>query len=167
MPRARIPSPRAPLAESKTGIIAREWWRFFHDDWRRTGVVEAFEVTVGQGDVVSGGQKILLDALVGEQWKVRGIILSGDGNSFSGGGGDRDMAITDGTTIWSVIPANTLQNLAISRWGIDAGTPDPATASHLFAASASGTDIVAQYSGGSADYSVGAATIMLMAERTA
>ncbi len=153
--------------EPKTGTIAREWWRFLHDNWRQTGVVEAFEVTVGQGDVASGGQKILLDALVGEQWKVRGIVLSGDGDSFSGGGGDRNMAITDGTTFWSILPASTLQNLVISRWGIDAGMPDPVTASHLFAASASGTDIVAQYSGGATDYSVGAAKIMLLAERTA
>ncbi len=79
----------------------------------------------------------------------------------------RDLSITDGTTIWSVVPATTLQNLAVSRWGVDAGMPNPATASHLFAASASGKDIVAQYSGGATDYTVGSATIMLLAERTA
>lgn len=77
------------------------------------------------------------------------------------------MAITDGAAVWSVIPANTLQSLVVSRWGIDAGTPDPATPSHLFAASASGKDIVAQYSGGTTDYTNGFATIMLLAERTA
>ncbi len=166
MARGRIPASRGPATDPKTGHLNREWWRFFNDLWQLTGV-EVFEVVVGLGAVASGGQQILTDARAGEQWKVRGITLSGEGDSFGGGGGDRDIAITDGTTIWSVIPANTLQNLAISRWGVDAGMPNPVIDAHLNAASASGTDIVAQYSGGAADYSVGSCTIVLLAERTA
>ncbi|KKK74365.1 hypothetical protein LCGC14_2884480, partial [marine sediment metagenome] len=123
-------------------------------------------VTGGQADVASAASKILLDAAAGETWKILDIVLSADGTDFSGGGGDRLLSITDGTSIWSVIPAATLQSLAVARWG-DAGMPDPATASHLFAESASGTDIVAEYSGGSADYTAGSLTLRITAYRTA
>jgi hypothetical protein len=128
--------------------------------------LQVFEVTVGQGDVASAGEKILLDAATGETWKVLDIVLSADGTDFSGGGGDRLMAITDGTSTWSIIPAATLQTLAVARWG-DTGMPDPATASHLFAASGSGVDIVAKYSGGTTDYTAGSLTLRVTAYRTA
>ena len=128
--------------------------------------LQVFETTVGQAALSTGGEVILLDTLTGETWKVLDIVLSADGTNFSGGGGDRLLDITDGTSIWSVIPAATLQSLAVARWG-DAGMPNPATASHLFAASASGTDIVAKYSGGATDYTAGSLTIRLTAYRTA
>ena len=166
MPSSRVPYWQSPLVDSHTGQITREWWRFQEALSQQTEFA-AFEVTVAQGDVASAGQKILIRGAAGEQWKIRGIVLSSDGTNFSGGGGDRDLAITDGTTTWSVIPATTLQTLAVSRWGVDAGMPNPATASHLFAASASNTNIVAQYSGGATDYSAGSCTIMLLAERVA
>jgi hypothetical protein len=127
--------------------------------------LQVFEVTVGQAALASGGEVILLDALAGETWKVLDIVLSADGTNFDAGG-DRDLDITDGTTIWSVVPAATLKALAVSRWG-DAGMPNPATASHLFAASVSGTDIVAKYSGGATDYTAGSLTLRVTAYRTA
>jgi hypothetical protein len=128
--------------------------------------LQVFEVTVGQGDLASAAEKTLLDAATGETWKVLDIVLSADGTDFSGGGGDRLMAITDGTSTWSIIPAATLQTLVVARWG-DTGMPDPATASHLFAASGSGTDIVAKYSGGTTDYTAGSLTLRITAYRTA
>lgn len=165
MHRQRIPASRLSAIDSKTGRFSREWWRFLHDLYQQTGL-SVFEVTVAQADLAGGGQKLLIRAGAGEQWKIRGIVLSGDGTNFSGGGGDRDLAITDGTSIWSVIPAATLQSLAAARWG-DTGVPFPATAAHLFAASASGTNIVAEYSGGTTDYTAGSCTIMLLAEALA
>ncbi len=129
--------------------------------------LQVFETTVGQAALGTGGEVILLDALTDETWKVLDIVLSADGTNFSGGGGDRLLDITDGTSTWSVIPAATLQSLAVSRWGVDAGMPNPSTASHLFAASASGTDIVAKYSGGTTDYTAGSLTLRLTAYRTA
>jgi hypothetical protein len=128
--------------------------------------LQVFEMTVGQADLASAAEKILLDAATDETWKVLDIVLSGDGTDFSGGGGDRLLDITDGTSTWSVIPAATLQSLAVARWG-DAGMPNPATASHLFAASASGTDIVGKYSGGTTDYTAGSLTLRITAYRTA
>lgn len=130
------------------------------------GDMATFQTTVGQADLASAGTVTVLDALDGEQWKIREIFLSGDGTDFSGGGGDRLLSVSDGTSTWTVIPAATLQSLAVARWG-DAGTPFPATASHLTASSAVGTAITAAYSGGSADYTAGSLTLVLVAERVA
>ncbi len=131
-----------------------------------TGAVKVFETTVGQAALAGAGTVILLNAAAGEQWKVREIYLSGAGTAFSGGGGDRLLSISDGTAIWSVIPAATLQSLAAARWG-DTGVPFPATAADFTLASALGTDITAAYSGGATDYSAGSCTIIIVAERTA
>lgn len=153
-----------------------EWWtQWFEQLWRRVGKadgwpiigdVAVFETTVSQANLASSGTVTLLDARSGEQWKLHDVRLSGGGTNFSGGGGDRLLAISDGTTIWSVIPAATLQSLAFARWG-DAGAPPPATGAADTTASAAGTDVTAQYSGGSADYSAGQCTITLLAERVA
>lgn len=130
------------------------------------GAVQVFETTVGQAALATGGTVVLLDSSAAQQWKVREIYLSGDGTNFSGGGGDRDLDIKEGTTIYSTIPAATLQALAIARW-FDTGVPAPATAAHFTTASAAGADIVAAYSGGAADYTAGSLTIVLVAERVA
>lgn len=162
----RIPSPNSPLVDPRKGVITRDWWRFQHDLWQQAGVTN-FKVVVTQAEIAAGKQRILIDAAPGEQWQVTDIILSGAGDSFSGGSGDREIAITDGTSTWSVIPAATLQNLVASRWGVDVGMPNPVTPSHLFAISVSGTNIVAEYTGGATDYAVGSCTIMLLVERIA
>jgi len=130
------------------------------------GEVAVFKVTVAQADVASAASKTLLSAGTGERWEIIDIFLSGAGTNFSGGSGDRLLSITDGTTTWSLIPAATLQSLAAARWG-DAGVPFPATAAHLTTASAAGTSIVAQYSGGSNDYTAGSCTLRLVCERVA
>ena len=123
------------------------------------------EVAVNQSALVSAAKRILIDSSNSETYKIREIFLSGNGTNFSGGGGDRLIAITDGTTIWSVIPAATAQTLAVARWG-DTGTPFPATAAHLTANSVAGTDIYAQYSGGGTDYTAGELTLIIAFERT-
>ncbi len=129
--------------------------------------LQVFEVTVGQAALASG-DVILLDALTGETWKVIDIWYDGTGTDFAGGGGDRLIDVTDGTSIWTSISAATLAgiNTNPARWG-DADLPNPSTDSHMFAASASGTDIVATYSGGATDYTAGSIVFRLTAYRTA
>lgn len=130
------------------------------------GEIAGFETTVNQSGLASGGSVTLLSAKSGERWKVRDILLSGDGTNFSGGSGDRDLDVTDGTSTWTTVPAATLQSLSAARWG-DTGTPFPSTPAHLTTGSQGGTDIVAQYSGGANDYTAGELTLVLIAERTA
>lgn len=158
------------------GDLPSRWWReWFEQLFLRVGGangrpvagdVAGFETTVDQADLASGGSVSLLAAKAGERWKVRNILLSGGGTNFSGGGGDRLLSVSDGTSTWTVIPAATLQSLAAARWG-DTAAPFPATAAHLTAASVAGTNISAAYSGGSADYTAGSCTLVLIAERTA
>jgi len=133
---------------------------------RAAGASMRYETAVGQGALAAAGQVVLVDSSGSEQYKISEIYLSGAGTNFSGGGGDRDLDITDGTAVYATIPAATLQALAAGRWG-DAGVPFPASAADLTAASAAGVDIVAQYSGGTTDYTAGSCTIVIVAERTA
>lgn len=174
LPPTVMTPPRGPFLGAG-GQVAPQWAAWFELMHKRVGGskgipvagdLAAFQTTVGQAGLASAGSVTLLDANSGEQWKVREIFLSGAGTNFSGGGGDRLLSISDGTSTWSVVPAATLQSLAAARWG-DAGVPFPATAAHLTAASAAGTDITAQYSGGTADYTAGECTIVLIAERVA
>lgn len=123
-----------------------------------------YESDAAAADLASAGEVVLLDAEAGTKWKCREIILSGAGTNFSGGGGDRDLAITDGTTVWTVIPAATLQALAVGRWG-DAVVPWPAIASDLTAQTQRSADIVAKYSGGTTDYAAGSCTLYIVTER--
>lgn len=225
MVEVRIPQFQIPLVNPRTGLIDRQWARFFNDLWQRTGglgdvslqsagddltAIEALtstgilvrtanntwalreisagggmlvedgdgvsgdptldaalriaEITVSAAELAAAGTKAFVDALGGETYKIREAFLSGAGTNFSGGSGDRNLSITDGTSTWSIIPAATLQSLSAARWGATA-LPFPATASHLTTASAAGTDIVAQYQGGSNDYAAGSCTIVLTLER--
>lgn len=172
-----IPQPvaRFPISDPKTGMPTQDWVHFFEQMFRRVGGatgrpiiggVAVFETTVGQAALAAGGTVTVLDALTGEQWRVRDIFLSGSGTDFSGVGGDRLLTISDGTTTWTVIPELTLKTLAAARWG-DTGTPWPATAAHMTASSAAGTDITAAYSGGATDYTAGSLTLVIVAERMA
>ncbi len=175
-------SPPTVFAPPTRGVIAGPdfltspvWRSWFELIFRRVGGVTGkpivgrvavFETTVGQAALASGGTVKLLDALSGERWKLREIYLSGAGTNFSGGGGDRLLRIGDGTAIWSVVPAATLQSLAAARWG-DTGVPFPATVADFTLASVAGTNITAAYSGGATDYTAGSCTIVIVAERTA
>ncbi len=279
MAEVRIPNPKAPFVDPKTGIIARDWWRFLHDQLVRAGgtgdvdlqtagddltaiealsgtgdlhrvatntwalrtlagsgdgisvtngdgvsgnptvavdadlealvdlnstagllghsaantwtertitagpavfvtdgngvsgnptiepAFQAFETTIGQAALASAGTVTVLSSGGSEQWKIRDILTEG-GTNFSGGGGDRLMDISDGTTSWCLIAAAQVQTLATGRWG-ETALPFPATASNMSVASTAGTDITAAYSGGATDYTAGEITIIVIAERTA
>jgi hypothetical protein len=172
-PSLSAPTTRNPITD-KNGQASREfaqWLEGLHkrvggaDGRKIIGDVAYFETTIGQASLASGGSVTLLDANSGEQWKVRDIFLSGAGTNFNAGG-DRTLSITDNTSTWSVLTAAVLKSLTATRWG-GTGVPFPATAAHFTTASASGTDIVAKYSGGTTDYTAGALTIVLLAERVA
>lgn len=123
-----------------------------------------FDVTVGQAALASGGSVALWDALAGEQYKVRQLYLNSGGTNFSGGGGDRLLAISDGTTVYSVIPAANIQTLANRVWGEGATFPFPASAA-INTSTAAGADLVALYSGGATDYTAGSLVLSGMLER--
>lgn len=98
-----------------------------------------------------------------ERMKVRHILLSGGGTAFSGGGGDRLVDLTDGTSIWTAITAAKLGTPTFTPWGT-AGVPGPATAADLTTASVAGQNIRLVYSGGAADYTAGSLTLITTLE---
>ena len=92
-------------------------------------------------------------------------MVSGASGTDFGGPGDRDLAITDGTNVYTVIPAATLEAIGGSNglWGSTVA-PLP-TAINLNQSSVAGTNLYAQYSGGTADYTSGSLIITLQYSR--
>lgn len=99
----------------------------------------------------------------GAGYKIRGLWLNKAGTNFSGGGGDRDIQITDGTNVYSVIPAATAQSLANAVWG-DTALPLPVTASIN---TTTVSTLVIAYSGGTTDYTAGSLTVSVLLEKVA
>lgn len=96
-------------------------------------------------------------------YRIRALQLNIGGTNFSGGGGNRNIQITDGTTVYSVIPAATAQSLVNAVWG--------ATALPLPVSASINTQTVAalqiSYSGGTTDYTAGNLHISLLLEKVA
>lgn len=125
----------------------------------------SFDVVVGQAALASGGSVILITSSGSKQYKIRSLQLNSGGTNFSGGGGDRLGQVTDGTTVYSVIPAATLQTLVNAQWGVTA-LANPASAA-INTSTVAGANLVFKYSGGTADYTAGSLTITGIAERVA
>lgn len=123
------------------------------------------DVTVGQASLASGGSVIIMPSTGSMQFKIRGLQLNSGGTNFSGGGGDRLGQVTDNTTVYSVIPAASLQTLANAQWGTTA-LPNPASAA-INTSTAAGADLVFKYSGGTTDYTAGSLVITALLERVA
>lgn len=125
-----------------------------------------FDITVGQAALASAGSVTLKLSSGSAQYKLRSLQLSGvGGTNFSGGGGDRLGQVTDGTTVYSLIPAATMQTLTNAQWGVTA-LPNPASVA-INTSSVAGSSIVFKYSGGTTDYTAGSLVISGMVQRIA
>jgi hypothetical protein len=122
-----------------------------------------FNVTVGQAALATGGAVTLVDSSGAKQYRIKQLQLNSGGTNFSGGGGDRLGQVTDGTTVYSVIPAASLQTLANAQWGATA-LPNPASAA-INTLTVAGTDLTFKYSGGATDYTAGSLVISGLVER--
>lgn len=125
-----------------------------------------FDITVGQAALASGGSVTLYASSGSKQYKVRNLIINKGGTNFSGGGGDRLGQITDGTTVYSVIPATNLQTLVNSVWGASTPLPLPASVA-ANTSTAAGASLVFKYSGGATDYTAGSIVVSGVLERVA
>lgn len=125
----------------------------------------SFDVTVGQAALAAGGSVTLQASSGSKQYKIRTLELESGGTNFSGGGGDRDGQVTDGTTVYSVIPAATMQSLVNARWGVTA-LPNAAAAANN-TSTAAGAALVFKYSGGTTDYTAGSLVISGILQRVA
>lgn len=98
------------------------------------------------------------------QYKIHDIQLNGQsGTNFAGG--DRDLSLTDGTHVWTVIPSSSLTSLENNTWGVTVATvvdvPFPA-AIPFNQPSTAGANIFAKYSDGESDYTSGSVEITLL-----
>jgi hypothetical protein len=125
----------------------------------------SFDTTVGQAALAAGGSVSLVTSSGAKQYKLRVLQLNSGGTNFSGGGGDRLGQVTDGTTVYSVIPAATMQSLVNAQWGVTA-LPNPASAA-INTSTAAGASLVFKYSGGTTDYTAGSLVISGIVQRVA
>lgn len=124
-----------------------------------------FDVTVGEAALATGGAVTLQASSGSKQYKIRTLELESGGTNFSGGGGDRLGQVTDGTNVYSVIPAATMQALVNARWGVT-GLPNAASIANN-TSSVAGAAITFKYSGGTTDYTAGSLRISGVLERVA
>lgn len=125
----------------------------------------SFNVTVGQAALASAGHVALITSSGSKQYKIKQLQINSGGTNFSGGGGDRLGQVSDGTTVYSVVPAASLQTLANAQWGATA-LPNPASAA-INTSTAAGANLYFAYSGGATDYTAGSVVISGLAERVA
>lgn len=122
------------------------------------------DITVPVASLASGGSVVIQASNISEQYKIRGMQLNSGGTNFSGGGGDRLGQVTDGTTVYTVVPAAVMQSLVNAVWGVSTPLPNAASSANN-TSTAAGADIVFKYSGGATDYTAGSLVITVILER--
>lgn len=112
--------------------------------WVDVTVTAALLDSAGTVAVVAAGAST-------DQYKIRNIRLVGGGTSF-GSGGDRLISLTDGTTVWTTVANADIESApsATLDWG---NTKVPFLTGTSDTASAAGSAIRFQYSGGTTDHS--------------
>jgi hypothetical protein len=125
-----------------------------------------FNVSVTFSELAAGATKKIIDStLASERWRIIDIIAVG--LIVADAGGDRGLGLTDGTSVYTVIPAATLKTVNFQgRWG-STDVPFSAVASAMIQPTVAGTDLVAYWSGGTTDYTAGVFNIQVTAERIA
>lgn len=122
--------------------------------WLETQATFTQLATAGLVPIITGSGSL--------QYKIRNIWISNvTATNFSGGGGDRDIKISDGTSTWTTITAALAQALTPVRWG-DSGIPINKSSDQI---SVAGANISISYSGGTTDYSAGVIKIITEVQR--
>lgn len=129
----------------------------------KRGGDQVIEITATAAQLAAAGQvPIFTPENATQRIKIRDVMLIGGGTNFSGGGGDRTVVISDGTTVFGTIAAALAQALATTRWG---GTNFSfGAAAAVNAASVAAQNVRLQYAGGAADYAAGSLTIVVTYE---
>lgn len=129
-------------------------------------LTKAFTITAAE--LASAGHVTLFPAVTSTtQYRVLDIKVSYSAAGLSGGGGDRLLAITDGTTVYNNagITAALLGTPVNTVWG-GTGNPLPGNVA-ISTPTAAGMPLYAAYTGGATDYSTGSITIVVTVEKIA
>lgn len=131
------------------------------------GEVIIKDVTLAATALASSGHVNIVDGVTGVSYKVRDIKMNYGAAGLSGGGGNRLVTITDGTTVYNNagITAALLGTPVNTVWG-GSGNPLPGTVA-ANTATVAGADLYAVYSGGTTDFGTGSVSITVTIERVA
>jgi hypothetical protein len=126
-----------------------------------------YDVTCTAAALATAGKVNIQVSSGSKQYKVRNVLVNYAAAGLSGGGGDRLLAITDGTTVYNNagITAALLGTPINTVWG-GTGNPLPGTVA-MNTPSVAGANIYAQYSGGTTDYTTGSVIISVLVQRVA
>ncbi len=126
------------------------------------------DIAVTAAALDSAGSATVIAAATGDSYKVRDIRLQGGGTNYAAGG-DRLIQLTDGTSVYTVIPNASIEAASATSlaWGTTA-VPFPATGAALTTATTAGSALVFKYSGGTTDHSAtGSITFSVLVEKVA
>lgn len=137
---------------------------FIDNAKNKVGETQAFSVSVSVAELNAGGKDIITATFPGERWRIIDIIFL-NGTPLDAGG-DRLLQVTDTAAVYTSITAANLKAAAASnRWGSTV-VPMPAN-TDVHTVTGTGLDLVAKYSGGTANYASGAVNIVVTAMRVA
>lgn len=125
------------------------------------------DILVLASDLAAAAQFVVQVSNGSEQYQVREIRVNYSAG-LSGGGGDRLVRLTDGTTVWNNagITAALLGTPVNTIWS-GSGNPVPASGTSMSTLSQAGADIYLVYSGGAADYTTGSVLLSFCFQRVA
>lgn len=131
------------------------------------GAITYVEVACAASALASAGKVVIKTSYGVQQYKVRDIKVRYSASGLSGGGGDRLLAITDGTTVYNNagITAALLGTPVNTVWG-GSGNPLPGSVD-MDTSTAAGANLYAQYTGGTTDFSTGTVNLLVKLERVA
>lgn len=124
-------------------------------------------ITLTAAALAAGGHAPVYTSTGSQRFQVLDIKVRYSASGLSGGGGDRLVNITDGTTIYNSagITAALLGAPVNTVWG-GTGNPLPGTID-MATATAAGVSLYAVYTGGTADYTTGSFLITITLEQIA
>jgi hypothetical protein len=120
---------------------------------------KVFQGVATFGNMASAATAKIIDAeLLSEQYRISSIFI-GVNDAFAGGGGDRNLAVRTAATVYTTIPAASLQVYGTSGgWG-EAAVPWGAAETNI-TTTAANADLYLQYSGGGTDYTTGGSVVV-------
>lgn len=121
-----------------------------------------YDIDVTAAQLMGGSSVPITFTYYGGQYRIREMYINSNTTNFSGG--DRDLYVTDGTTIFSQIPSSTLLTLTNARWG-SAIFPFPAS-SAINTLTQPAVDLNVVYTGGTTDYVAGDILFTVIWEKT-
>lgn len=126
-----------------------------------------YDVTASAAALATAGKVNVQVSSGSKQYKVRDVKMNYSAAGLSGGGGDRLLALTDGTTVYNNagITAALLGTPINTVWG-GTGNPVAGTVAQN-TSTAAGANLYLQYSGGTTDYTTGSVVVSVLVQRVA